>query len=210
MDTRRAGRESGHPLPGIASRAGMGRSGPEPAPNYERVEDAELLSACRSGDEAAWDALVSRYERLVFSVAVRNGLSREDAADVTQATFVALLESLDRVRDGERVSFWLMTVARRTAWRAARRRRHELQLPTSMPDSVDPISDVQRTAEIYEALDRLGPPCSDLLTALYFDPTEPDYAAIADRLGRAVGGLGPLRGRCLQRLRLLLEQDAAS
>src|SRR5436305_13408180 len=57
-------------------------------------EDAQLLERCRDGDSAAWDALVRRYERLVFSVALRNGLSREDAADVAQTTFLALLRSI--------------------------------------------------------------------------------------------------------------------
>jgi Sigma-70 region 2 len=65
--------------------------------------DADLLSRCRAGDDAAWDQLVGKYERLVFSVALRNGLDREDAADVTQTTFIALLDSTDQDRAHQQV-----------------------------------------------------------------------------------------------------------
>ena len=89
------------------------------------VPDSDLLHRCHDGDAHAWEALVTRYERLIFSVALRNGLTREDAADVTQTTFVALLESMARLRDDDRVSYWLMTVARRQAWRLRRCRDQE-------------------------------------------------------------------------------------
>ena len=65
--------------------------------------DAELVVACRAGDQEAWGLLVGRYERLVFSVALRNGVTRDEAADITQMTFIALLESIGRLRDGERL-----------------------------------------------------------------------------------------------------------
>lgn len=51
----------------------------------ERATDAELLDRCRAGDEQAWDELVTRYERLIYSVALRNGVGSDNAADVTQA-----------------------------------------------------------------------------------------------------------------------------
>ena len=55
--------------------------------------DHQLLGRCLAGDEQAWEEIVGRYERLVFSVALKNGLSREDAADVTQLTFVDVVEA---------------------------------------------------------------------------------------------------------------------
>ena len=75
------------------------------------VASIELLAACRTGDQEAWELLVGRYERLVFSVALRNGVTREEAADVTQMTFIALLESVARLRDDQRLASWLMSVA---------------------------------------------------------------------------------------------------
>ena len=84
----------------------------------------------------AWDLLVKRYERLVFSVARRNGLNPEDAADVTQGTFVTLIDSLDRLRDEERLASWLMTVTRRQSWRVRNLSRRQVDIETA-PEGVD-------------------------------------------------------------------------
>ena len=70
------------------------RSSPPPESDDSGLSDATLLARCRTGDGAAWHVLVERYERPVFSVARSGGLDVEDAADVTQTTFVALLDSI--------------------------------------------------------------------------------------------------------------------
>jgi RNA polymerase sigma factor (sigma-70 family) len=169
--------------------------------------DHELLRRCAAGDERAWDQLVGRYERLVFSVALKNGVSREDAADITQLTFVALLDSIEVLREDARLSYWLMTVARRHAWRVRKRMHREQQWPTEVVESITPQEDYERVALVHEALARLGTRCRRLLYALFFDPDAPSYAVIADRLHCAIGSIGPQRARCLQRLRALLDED---
>lgn len=176
--------------------------------DHSAWSDTDLLEGCRAGNGAAWEILIGRYERLVFSVSLRNGLSREDAAEVTQATFVALLESLDRLHSDQRLASWLMTVARRHAWRV--RRRHQQVQPWAEVDtesSSDPIGQWEQVADILLALQQLGEPCRELLLALYFDPDEPSYLKIANRMGYSVGTIGPARARCLQRLRVLLTED---
>jgi RNA polymerase sigma factor (sigma-70 family) len=178
-------------------------SGEQVAPS-----DAELLSACRSGDQDAWELLLQRYERLVFSVALRNGVTREEAADVTQMTFIALLESIGKLREEHRVASWLMSVARRLAWRERRRNERERVGLEGLSWPEDGIVAWERVAVIHEGLQQLGQACRDLLLALYFDPAAPSYAVIAERLGRPIGGIGPMRARCLQRLRALLGEDA--
>ena len=188
----------------------------KPRPAWPRVvrdttvgpPDLELLTACRAGDPEAWELLVERYERLVFSVALRNGVTREEAADITQMTFIALLESIGKLREEQRVASWLMSVARRLAWRQRRRSdRDRLGLEgVSWPD--DAIATWERVTVVHEGLQRLGRACRDLIQALYFDPASPSYAAVAERLGRPIGGIGPMRARCLQRLRSLLGEDA--
>ena len=176
----------------------------------DRRSDAELLRGCRHGDAGSWDELVGRYERLVYSVALRNGLGEEDAADATQNTFVALMSALDQLQSEDRLSFWLMTVARRQAWRIARGRDRAVLPPAEVPDVDDPIGRWERASVVHEALHRLDSPCRELLAALYFDPDAPSYAIVAARLGRTVGGIGPMRGRCLARLRALLGEGEDS
>ena len=88
-----------------------------------------LLVRCRAGDSSAWEELVGRYERLVYGVAIREGLTPEDAADVAQTVFEALLKYLDKIRDGDSLPGWLATVARRHAWRVRSRHLREEPVP---------------------------------------------------------------------------------
>jgi DNA-directed RNA polymerase specialized sigma24 family protein len=55
-----------------------------------------------------------------------------------------------------------------------------------------------------EGLLLVGKPCRDLLSALYLDPEQPSYAEVAERLGMAIGSVGPTRIRCLERMRRVL------
>jgi RNA polymerase sigma factor (sigma-70 family) len=193
----------------IASReADAGAASGARGDERQAATDAELVAACRQGDQAAWELLVRRYERLIFSVALRNGVTRDEAADITQMTFVALLESLGRLREDERLASWLMSVARRLAWRQRRRSERERGFVPDVGGMDDLIAAWERVAVVQEGLQRLGSRCRDLLLALYFDPAEPSYAEVARRLGRSAGGIGPMRARCLRRLRALLGEDA--
>jgi RNA polymerase sigma factor (sigma-70 family) len=188
-------------------------SGPRCA-RSEHSAAAELLRRCRDGDDQAWAQLVGDYERLVFGVAVREGLDTDDAADVTQIVFESLLTALSHLRDDERLSAWLFSVARRQAWRVRERRQRERsaspliddadRLP--LPAPVDDWSDeIERSLWLHDALLELGEPCRSLLIALYFDPTGPSYAEVALRLGRPVGSIGPSRARCLTHLRAVMQ-----
>src|SRR4030095_14420038 len=79
--------------------------------------DRDLIRACRSGDARAWERLLDKYERLVFSISLNYGLTTDDAADVTQITFTILLQNLDTLPDDIPLAPWLATVARRHTWR---------------------------------------------------------------------------------------------
>ncbi len=168
-----------------------------------------LLEACRRGDAAAWDQVVARYERLVFSVALRNGLDREDAADVTQDVFVALLRALHSLKDDTGLAAWLMTVARRSAWRLRKMTGRIREAGNGSPGvgQHDPLEDWAESSTLHDAVLQMGEPCSSLIQHLYLDADEPSYAEVAARLGRSIGGIGPLRGRCLERLRGMIGDD---
>lgn len=166
-----------------------------------------LLDQIRAGHSEAWEVLISRYQQLVYSVAVRSGLGAEDAVDVTQSTFMILLESPDRLRSDERLAGWLLTVARRQSWRLRQRRRHEVLASRVLPEH-EPEVDWDQLVSLHGALHQLGSPCREVISALYFEEEQPTYAQVARRLGRSIGGIGPLRGRCLARLRTLMKGDA--
>jgi hypothetical protein len=67
----------------------------------DAAADAELVARCRTGEQAAWEALVDRYARYVYAIATRvYRLGPEDADDVFQEVFTRF-ERLDTLRDGE-------------------------------------------------------------------------------------------------------------
>ncbi|MGB9178743.1 MAG: sigma-70 family RNA polymerase sigma factor, partial [Pyrinomonadaceae bacterium] len=79
--------------------------------------DKDLLLACKRGDERAWEALVKRYQRLIYAVPRRAGLDEDRAAEVFQEVFTTLFEKLDDIEQPERIHAWLVTTARRKTWR---------------------------------------------------------------------------------------------
>ena len=79
------------------------------ASKYKSYTDPELVSMCLKGDGDAWEALVKRYRRLIYSIPVRFGFEDADAADVFQGVCLKLLEHLHQVKDDRRISAWLVT-----------------------------------------------------------------------------------------------------
>jgi RNA polymerase sigma factor (sigma-70 family) len=174
--------------------------------------DRDLILDCRNGDLGAWQRLLDRYERLVFSVPRRYGLSREEAADITQLTFTILFQSMDTLSEDSTLGAWLTTVARRHTWRRLDRKRREeagwyassSEKLLSADTGTEDIERWELTEWLDYGLSLVGKPCQDLLSALYLDPKQPSYAEVAARIGMAVGSVGPTRIRCLKRLRRVL------
>ncbi len=174
------------------------------------ASDRDLILACRKGERGAWESLLNKYERLVFSIPLNYGLSRDDAADIAQITFTILIQSLDSLDDESRLGAWLATVTRRHTWRQMERNRRQstgrerdvAEGAVLLGESGD--ESIERW-ELIEWLDHgislISESCRKLLLALYFDPRQPSYAEVADWLGMPVGSIGPTRARCLERLR---------
>jgi RNA polymerase sigma factor (sigma-70 family) len=164
------------------------------------------------GDEVAWARLVSRYERLVYAVALHEGLDAHDAADVTQVVFESLVQSIERIREPERLGYWLMTVARRTSWRRRSVRRREVSFDDDALDRAVLVVDDQweLAVDVFDAIMGLDEPCRSLIVGLFLDPAQPSYQELAAALGMSIGSIGPLRARCLAKLRVLLAAEASS
>lgn len=169
--------------------------------------DPFLLQACRAGDEQAWLQLLAKYERLVYSIPLNYGLSREDAADIAQIVFMAFIQSLATLRDDSNLGGWLALVTQRHTWRVLQRRRREVvetldeeTISTLLPSHTGEMARWELVEWLHSGLSLIGDRCRDLLLALYFDDEEPSYAEIAQRLGIAEGSVGPTRARCLQQL----------
>jgi RNA polymerase sigma factor (sigma-70 family) len=178
------------------------------------ASDAELLASCRAGDEAAWETLVQRYQRLVYSIPRRSGMNEDQAGEIFQRTFVKLLENLERIAQPDRLPAWLITTAKRETWRFGRRERETvplvmqgdageepLDLPDDSPLPEEDLMALEQQHAIRTALAALDERCQKLLTMLYFQVEPPAYAEIARQLGVSEGSIGPTRARCLDKLR---------
>lgn len=174
-------------------------------------DDPALVAACLAGDQRAWEAVVDRYGRLVYSVPRRAGLSEADADDVFQVVFAAMVRALPGLRDQTRLSSWLITTARRESWRvSARVRAGGAELDEAVPDRaaapIENVARLEREQAVREAMAGLDPKCRDLLTALFLDPEPAAYGVVAERLGMAIGSIGPTRARCFRKLEPLLRE----
>jgi RNA polymerase sigma factor (sigma-70 family) len=182
----------------------------------DRSDITAVVRRAADGDMRAWDRLVDQYCRLIWSIPVRFNLEESDAADVVQTTWMRLIEHIDRIEQPDRVGSWLMATARNECRRhmAARKRLvlvHEDQEFDSVnhgPEVDEALLAAERAQAVRDALAHLPSQCQQLLRLLMADPPV-TYAEISDQLGLPVGSIGPTRGRCLAKLRTLLEASAS-
>jgi RNA polymerase sigma factor (sigma-70 family) len=174
---------------------------------------AQLVRRAAGGDRQSWERLVDQYARLIWSITGEFRLGESDAADVAQTTWLRLLEHIDRIEYPDRVGSWLAATARNECLRnlAAHKRVVLSQDDAELGDAAahEPEVDARLLADeraqvVRDALTRLPRRWQRLLELLMADPPA-SYAEISDQLDLPIGSIGPTRGRCLARLRVLLQ-----
>jgi RNA polymerase sigma factor (sigma-70 family) len=188
---------------------------------YEELSDQDLVRECLAGRQAAWSTLVRRFQRLIYTVPRRAGLSDDEAADVFQMTFVRLHEHLARIDDPARLKAWLVTTAKRETLRHLQLASRKVSLPTPGDDGdedpmdqlADPsplpeslLADLQQHDLLRQAVDRLDPRSRQFVELLFLQDEPLPYQEIASRLQIAEGSIGPTRARVLEKLRTLLKK----
>lgn len=186
-----------------------------------QTSDKALILACRQGDEHAWEVLVNRYQRLIYTIPRRAGLDEDHAAEVFQSTFARLLENLERIRQPDCIHAWLVTTARRETIQLIRRQSSEQSIsPTddadgtynteAIPDDrLLPSEELERLEEqhiVRATIQKMDDRCRCLLNLLYYRADPLSYSEIAEALDMPEGSLGPTRARCLDKLRRLLAE----
>jgi RNA polymerase sigma factor (sigma-70 family) len=172
---------------------------------------SELARRARGGDVHAWNAIVDRFAGLVWAIARRYRLNEADAADVSQTTWLRLVEHLDRIENPERIGGWLATTARHESLRVLR--LSERTMPSAHEDFVDlraaegagideALLSEERDRELWQLISSLPPRCQLLLSVLNAE-SRLSYVEIGQILDMPTGSIGPTRGRCLEHLRRL-------
>jgi RNA polymerase sigma factor (sigma-70 family) len=169
---------------------------------------ADLVTRARKGDQQAWDDLVERYSPLIWSICRHYRLSRADAEDAGQRTWLQVVNHLGAIREPAALPGWLTTTTRRECNQivhAARGRQAGQLLDENIPDkqirtAEQELLAAERHAALREAFTCLSPPRQQLMAVLIEDPPVP-YNEISARLGIPVSSIGPTRRRCLDQIR---------
>lgn len=177
--------------------------------DQRHVSVGDLVRTAGAGDFDAWNELVNRFAGMVWAVARRHRLGAADAADVSQTTWLRLVEQLNRIEHPDRVGGWLATTARRESLRVLRladrqvSASHDNFLDLTIADDDSPedvVTTQERDRELWQLFSQLPSRCQMILQLLGGD--EPlSYADLAAALEMPVGSLGPTRARCLDHLR---------
>ncbi len=180
-------------------------------------DDARLVKRCQAGDQAAWDELVDRYQRLIYAIPRRAGLGEEQAADVFQEVFVTLLEKIDIIEQPDRIRSWIVTTAKFKTWGIIRgskgyyspQTEEEMEAEMAAIRDESPLADemlieLEEQHLIREALKRIEERCQTILSMIYLTDPSASYAEVAAAIGVGETSISPLRSRCLKKLEKVL------
>jgi RNA polymerase sigma-70 factor, ECF subfamily len=135
--------------------------------DYKKLTDQEVVALARQGREAAYRELIGRYERPVFSLIYRLVRDREKSEDISQETFIKVMNALDRYDPSYKFSSWIFKIAHNTSLDHLRKKEPEMLSLEGSPHA--------ETAADAEA---------SVITAVSTEEAPDDYAA-----SRELGGL---------------------
>ena len=167
------------------------------------IEDLSLARQAAAGNDDAFSVIVDRYSRLVYNVALRSASSPEDAADISQETFLKAWRSIGSFRGDCALSTWLCRIALNCCCDHARsaKRHRVLSLTVQEDEDETKVLDIPDTdvtampeeeltrqteiAAVREAIDSLPEEQKMIITMR--DITGLSYIEIADTLGLEMG-----------------------
>jgi RNA polymerase sigma factor (sigma-70 family) len=192
--------------------------------SVERAEVGALVRSAADGDAAAWKALVEGLGPLVWSVVRAHRLSDADGHEVYQTVWFRFAQHLGRIREPDKAGSWLASTARNECLKTLKNLNRlmvtddpallDRVCQDSTPeqavlDSEEAAAQSERIRRLWQEFDKLGDRCRRLLRVLMASPP-PSYQEVSAALGVAVGSIGPLRQRCLKRLRARLQARGAT
>ncbi|MEO7539513.1 MAG: sigma-70 family RNA polymerase sigma factor [Pyrinomonadaceae bacterium] len=179
--------------------------------------DAEIVKRCRRNEQGAWDELVDRYQRLIYAIPRRAGLSEEQAADVFQEVFLTLLEKINDIEQPGKIRSWMVTTAKFKTWAVVRGGKGlyspgtEEEMDAEMaaitdqsPLADDMLIELEEQHLIRAALKEIEERCQTILSMIYLRDPAASYVEVAAAIGVGETSISPLRSRCLKKLEKVL------
>jgi RNA polymerase sigma-70 factor (ECF subfamily) len=192
----------------------------EKAGSYNSPEVDELITRCQSGTLQAFDELVARYQRFVFTVVYQHLGSTDEIEDIAQEVFLRVFKFIGRYRGQASFETWLYKVALNYIRTHQRRRsllgRFFIELPERTDDSGRSFDMVARLAddardpahsdehrriveEIMQVVRSLPPMYRDVL--IMREVNELSYDEISEILGVSMGTVKSRLNRARQLVR---------
>jgi RNA polymerase sigma-70 factor (ECF subfamily) len=185
------------------------------------IAEPDLITRCRRGDPAAWDALFDRHYAAAggFVFQLAPGFSREDVEEICQDTFLSVVRHLGSFKGNSQFQTWLFRIAANKARDYRERQRagkrgggqtplslqaedpetgRTLDPPGSAPGPDQEMLQRERWAQLRDALDRLGDPCREIVELRYF--ADLSYEELGSILGINVKTVSSRLSKCLDRL----------
>lgn len=183
--------------------------------------ETQLLERCRRGEAAAWDELFDAHYaaagRFIFQLA--SDFTREDAEEICQETFLAVIKNLDAFAGESRLQTWIFRIAanhsrdfrakRNAAKRGGGQAPISLQAehpetgqtpdpPAAQPAPDERLMDAENAALVQTALDRLDAPCREIIELRYFGDLS--YQELSAALKLNPKTVSSRLSKCLDRL----------
>ena len=184
-------------------------------------EETALLACCRRGEEAAWDELFDRHytaaSRFIFQLG--SDFTREDAEEICQETFLAVIKNLDSFQGESQFQTWLFRIASNKA-RDYRERLHATKrgggqitlslqaedaetgltpdAPSLAPGPDASLAGAEQSALMIRAVERLDAPCREVVELRYFGDLSYDEIALSLKLN--VKTVSSRLSKCLDKL----------
>jgi RNA polymerase sigma factor (sigma-70 family) len=118
----------------------------------DRKSDEQLLAMARLGDDAAFEAIVGRYQSPLLRHC-RRVAGGSHAQDALQQAFLSAWRALRGDCDVRDLRRWLFTIAHRSALRARREQDTQFgELPATLADSGSPAEDLEQSVRVKETL----------------------------------------------------------
>ncbi len=195
------------------------------APNIS-IDDAVLVEKCRLGDSLAMERLILKYQNRIYNVILKICTNPDDAAELTQDTFVKVIEAIDKFRGQSSFYTWLFRIAVNLTLNYCQRSakldlksldaekyEHEgaaqaLKDFLSDDDSLDP-AEVAQNKELTEIAIKSLSELDDSQRAVVVlrDVEGMNYAQIASVLGTELGTVKSRLSRARGNLRKILESN---
>lgn len=185
------------------------------------MNERALVELARAGDEAAFEKLVTLYERKVYATAFRYTANEHDAMDISQEVFIRVFRFIHTFNLESSFSTWIYRITVNVCKDHIRKRASRAELPLELTDeesgeytveisdsTYDPVELYEQTElrqEIRRAIDDLPDNYKEIV--LLRDIGGLSYDEISQTLDIEVGTVKSRLSRAREKLRNFLLQN---